>query len=221
MRAVELTGPGLSRLRCRPGAHLVVHVPAAGGPVRRVYSIWRHDPRSASLVLRVALHDAGAPGCAWAHTVAAGDRVEVEPPRSKITLAEAAGFHLFVGDETGAVPLLAMRAALHRATRGAATVLGVFEAAGPDDEVPGADGVPPLPWVHRGSRPAVASPVLLRAVRDLELPGGGGVAYVAGESETCRLVQRHLIEVRGFARRAVLVQPQWAAGRPGFGAGRD
>ena len=217
LREIELAGPDLPRLRCRPGAHLVVHVPVGGGSARRVYSIWRHDPRSASLVLRVVLHEAGGPGCTWARGVTPGDRVSVEPPRSKLTLDETAGFHLFAGDETAAVPLLAMRATLHRD----ATVLGVFEAGGQDDEVPGMDAVPPLPWVHRGAASAVGSRVLLRAVQALELPSGPGAAYVAGESDTCRLLQRHLVEVRGFHRRAVHVQQQWAPGRPGFGAGPD
>ncbi len=214
MRQIELAGPDLARLRYRPGAHLVVHVPDGAGVARRVYSLWRHGP---SLAIRVALHDAGGPGCTWARAVTAGDRISVEPPRSKITLDERARFHLFAGDETGAVPLLAMRAAV----RGPAAVHGVFEAAGPDDEVPGADGVPPMSWVHRGKTSAVASRVLLAAVQALELPPGAGAAYVAGESATCRLVQRHLVEQRGWSPRAVHVQQQWAPGRPGFGAGRD
>ncbi|WP_432991469.1 siderophore-interacting protein [Dactylosporangium sp. CA-233914] len=217
MRQIDLAGPDVPRLRCRPGAHVVVRVPTGGGEARRVYSIWRHDPRDSALSLRIALHDAGGPGCVWARAVAPGDRVTLEAPRSKITLDESAAFHLFAGDETGAVPLLAMRAALHRDR----PVLGVFEAPGPDEEMPGAEGVPPLPWVHRGRASAVASRVLLRAVQDLRLPTGTGTAYVAGESATCRLLQRVLIEQHGFARRAVLVQPQWTPGRPGFGAGGD
>jgi NADPH-dependent ferric siderophore reductase len=219
MREIELVGPDVPRLRLRPGAHLVARLPDGGA--RRVYSIWRHDPRASLLVLRVALHDAGGPGCTWARTVAPDDRLTVEPPRTKITVDPSATFHLFAGDETGAVPLLAMRAALHRATGGAADIHGVFEAAGPADEVPDVDGLPPLPWVHRGSSPAVASRVLLRAVQDLDLPPTGGAAYLAGESDTCRLLQRHLVEQRGWNRHAIRVQPQWAPNRPGFGAGRD
>ncbi|GAA3262112.1 siderophore-interacting protein [Dactylosporangium siamense] len=218
MRQIDLIGPDVPRLRCRPGAHVVVRVPAGNGEARRVYSIWRHDPASSALSLRLALHDAGGPGCDWARTAAPDDRVTLEPPRSKITLDDSAAYHLFIGDETAAVPLLAMRAALPRTT---ATAIGVFEAPGPADEMPGPDGVPPLPWVHRGRASAVASPVLLQAVRELALPAGAGAAYVAGESDTCRLVQRLLIEQRGFARKAVRVQPHWAPGRPGFGAGGD
>jgi NADPH-dependent ferric siderophore reductase len=215
MRQIDLVGPDFARLRVRPGAHVVVRVPVAGGHVRRVYSIWHPAPGTATLAIRVALHPAGGPGCVWACSVAAGDRVVVEPPRSKITLDEAAAYHLFVGDETAAVPLLTMRAAV----RGPA--YGVFESAGPGDEVPGVAGVPPLPWVHRGTAPAVASRTLLRAAQDLELPAGAGAAYVAGESDTCRLVHRHLVEQRGWPRRSVHLQPHWAAGRPGFGAGGD
>jgi hypothetical protein len=127
----------------------------------------------------------------------------------------------FVGPDFLAVPLLPMRAAAHRSPRGGTPVFGIFEAAGPGDEVPGVDGVPSLPWVHRGSAPATASRILLRAVQELELPARAGAAYVAGESDTCRLVQRHLVEQRGWARRSVHVQPHWAAGWPGFGAGGE
>jgi len=220
LREIELTGPEVARLRSRPGAHLVVRVPAGDGYARRVYSIWTHDPRTSALTIRVALHDADGPGCRWARGVVPGERVTVEPPRSKITIDETASFHVFAGDETGAVPLLAMRAALHR-NAAPPSVFGVFEAATAAGEMPGPAGVPPLPWVHRGHAPATASRVLLRAVQGLELPAGTGAAYVAGESDTCRLIQRHLVEQRGWPRRAVHVQPQWVAGRPGFGAGAD
>ena len=204
VRQIELVGPDLPRLHPRPGAHLVVRVPD-----RRVYSIWSH--RGSALTIRVVRHDAGGPGCAWAGAVEPGDRVTVEPPRSKISIDPTAAFHLFAGEETGAVPLLAMRAAVPPGV----PVFGVFE--GP--EMPGPAGVPPLPWVGRGSAPATASRVLLRAVQALELPPGPGAAYVAGESDTCRLLQRHLVEQRHWPRRSVHLQPQWVAGRPGFGAG--
>jgi NADPH-dependent ferric siderophore reductase len=65
----------------------------------------------------------------------------------------------------------------------------------------------------------VASRVLLDAVRQLQLPSGAGTAYIAAESQTCRLVQQHLISERGWNRTAIKTQPQWAPGRPGFGAG--
>ncbi|MEV4351978.1 siderophore-interacting protein [Actinoplanes sp. NPDC049596] len=167
------------------------------------------------MVLRVALHDLGTPGCAWALKSTPGDRLTLEPPRTKITIDPTARHHLFLGDETGAVPLLAMYAALPRT----AVAHGVFEAATPADEVP--LPAPTFRWVHRGQASAVASRIFLRAVQDLELPPAPGAAYIAGESDTCRLLQRHLIEQRGWPRRAVHPQPQWSPNHPGFGAGRD
>jgi NADPH-dependent ferric siderophore reductase len=223
MREIRLKAPGLARWRCPPGAHVVVWVPTTAGPARRVYSIWSWSPQHPSVTIRVAIHGAVAPGCAWALAVRPGDEVRIEPPRSKISIEPAAAFHLFAGDETAAVPLLAMQAAIHRSggTGPRPLVLGVFEAPTAAAEVPGGSEVPALPWVHRGRASAVASPVLLRAFRELDLPAGTGTAYLAGESTTCRLLQRYLIETRGWPRRSVKVQPHWAPGRPGFGAGPD
>jgi len=220
VREIRLRGPALAGWRCPPGAHVVVHVPTDAGPVRRVYSVWHGDPRSALVCLRLAVHAAGGPGTAWAQHAAPGDAVDVEPPRSKIGLAVGAAYHVFVGDETGAVPLLAMSAAVHRSVGPAAVpVIGVLETPTAASEMPGVPGVPPLPWVHRGRASAVTSPVLVRALRELRLPPGVGAAYLAGEAGTCRLLARHLVETRGWPRSAVKVQPQWAPGKPGFGAG--
>jgi hypothetical protein len=97
----------------------------------------------------------------------------------------------------------------------------VFEASGPGGEVPGMPGTDPPQWVYRGTASPVGSRVLLAAVRHLSLPPGHGTAYLAGESSTCRLLARHLIEERGWPRRSVKVQQQWAPDRPGFGAGPD
>ena len=221
MREIWLRGPALAGWRCSPGAHVVVRLEAGGVPARRVYSLWQLRPDQALAVLRVLVHDGDAPGCVWARTVRPGDLVGVERPRSKITVDPAAGFHLFAGDETAAVPLLAMRAAV---AHGAAAVrrppvIGVFEAAEAGGEVPGVPGVEPPRWVHRGAASPVGSRVLLDAVRQVGLPPGHGTAYLAGESGTSRLLARHLIEERGWPRRAVRVQQQWAPGRPGFRSG--
>lgn len=213
LREIRLQGRVLASVRFAPGSHVVVRTPA-----RRVYSVWVHRPDLEVVALRVAVHDGSSPGCVWAAGAKAGDPVVIEPPRTKMALAGAAAYHLFAGEETGAVPLLALRAALHR-SHPAAPALGVLEAAGPAGEMGGHRGVPPLPWVHRDGASAVASPVLLAAVRSLDLPAAPGVAYVAGESATCRLIQAHLTQDRGWPRGSVKTQPQWAPGRPGFGAG--
>jgi NADPH-dependent ferric siderophore reductase len=224
MREIWLRAPALATWRCSPGAHVVVRVPVGATHARRVYSLWTLRADLAAVALRVLTHDDAAPGCVWARTVRPGDQISIERPRSKITIDTPADFHLFAGDETASVPLLAMHAAIARGTATGTSrppAIGVFEASGAAGEVPGMPGVEPPGWIHRGSASPVGSRVLLAALRDLRLPRGRGTAYLAGESSTCQLLARHLVEERGWLRRSVKLQPHWAPGRPGFGAGPD
>ncbi|MER5307681.1 siderophore-interacting protein [Streptomyces sp. NPDC002773] len=200
-------------MRSKPGAHLPLEVPDADGvPRLRTYSVWAHDPSRATLTLRIALHRPGGPGSRWAGSVAAGDRTRVGTPRNRITLDPKARHHVFIGEETGAVPLLTMLAALPAG----AAAHGVLETTGPEGEFSAPYGPRGIPWVHRGRASAVGSRVLLEAVRRLELPPGPGVAYVAGEATTCRAVVRHLCGVRAWPRYAVRTQVHWAADRTGI-----
>jgi NADPH-dependent ferric siderophore reductase len=42
------------------------------------------------------------------------------------------------------------------------------------------------------------------------------VAYLAGEARTIQAVRRHLVEDRGWDRRAVVTHPFWTPGRRGL-----
>ena len=91
MRQIDLVGPDVPRLRCRPGAHVVVRLPTGTGEARRVYSIWRHDPARSALSLRLALHDAGGPGGFVALSVGkieADLSSEVIDPPASVAVAE-------------------------------------------------------------------------------------------------------------------------------------
>jgi NADPH-dependent ferric siderophore reductase len=163
----------------------------------------------------VAANPAGGPGSDWAATAPTGQRLRIGLPHNHLRLVPQAPYHLFLGEETGAVPLLSMLLAL------APTVptFGVLETTGPASElpIPAGSGVS---WVHRGRASAVNSPVLLRALAGLDLPAGPGVAYLAGEAATCRAALRHLLRDRGWPRGAIAVQTQWAADRTGMSVPR-
>jgi NADPH-dependent ferric siderophore reductase len=213
MREIRLCGPALAMLPSKPGAHLPVEIPVAGQRSElRTYSVWSHTPADASLTLRVALHHPGGPGSRWASTVSTGERLRVGVPRNHITLEPTAPYHLFVGEETGAVPLLTMLAALPAS----AETHGVLETTESDAELSPPVGARTLHWVYRGRASAADSLVLLQAVRRLTLPPGPGIAYVAGESGTCRAVLRHLLSERGWPRRAVRLQSHWTPGKCGL-----
>ncbi|MDJ0462542.1 siderophore-interacting protein [Streptomyces sp. H27-C3] len=213
MRELTLTGPALAVLRGKPGAHLPVEVQDVEGvPRLRTYSVWARSPSRATLTLRIALHRPGGPGSWWASSVVTGARTRVGVPRNRITLEPRARYHVFIGEETGAVPLLTMLAALPAGV----AACGVLETTGPDGEFSAPHGPRSLPWVHRGRASAVGSRLLLESVRRLELPPEPGVAYVAGEATTCRAVVRHLCGERGWPRYAVRTQIHWTAGKSGI-----
>jgi NADPH-dependent ferric siderophore reductase len=208
MCEIRLRGPAFGMVASKPAAHVPVEI-APG--VLRTYSVWAHDRATAALTLRVVAHDPGGPGSRWAADVPVGTRLRIGLPRNRTTLDPDARYHVFVGEETGAVPLLTMLAALPAT----ASTFGVLETTEQANELSIPD-CRAVGWVHRGRASAVNSPVLLRAVRGLDLPAAPGVAYVAGESGTCRAVQRHLLHERGWPRHAVRVQTHWTPGKAGL-----
>ena len=161
------------------------------------------------------LHPQGGPGTVWARNAEVGDEIAIGMPASKITLDQRAGYHVFLGDENGAVPLLAMRAGLAPEV----AVYGAFQAFDHRFRVPAPAGVAALPWVEQPHPSGRTTFAALDAARALELPPGAGCAYVAGEANLCKAVFRHFVEERRWPRAAVKTQPQWAAGRTGFGVG--
>jgi NADPH-dependent ferric siderophore reductase len=212
MREIRLRGPAFGVVSSKPAAHVPVEIAIDGGaPALRTYSVWAHDPATASLTLRVVAHTPGGPGSRWASKVTPGERLRIGLPRNRITLHPEAPYHVFVGEETGAIPLLTMVAALPES----ATTTGILETTEQANELP----IPShskISWIHRGKASAANSATLLRAVRQLELPPKPGVAYVAGETATCSAIMRHLLHDRGWPRNAVRIQTHWTPGKPGL-----
>jgi NADPH-dependent ferric siderophore reductase len=223
MRRIRLAGPDLADLAPRPGQQVRVNVgdqlswqAVRGGPSRlrdgrRTYSVWSYDP-TGLLDLCVLGHDGGGPGTRWAAAVRPGTQVRLSKPEGRFVLREDAPYHLFAGEETAAVALIAMA----RALPATATVHGVLETDTAADELPQQGAHHLFPFVHRSGRPAADSDVLVDAVRALTLPGKPGVAYLAGEARTCQRIRAHLVRERGWPRRSVLVKPFWTPGRRGM-----
>lgn len=132
-----------------------------------------------------------------------GEPVTLTRPQGRLALREAAPYHLFFGDEAASVAC----GAKLRAQPGGVPVHGVIGLEDPADRLPLPRG-DELNWVARGN--------LLTALRDLALPDGPGAAYLAGEAPTFQIARQHLVDERGWPRRAVLVKPLWALGRRGL-----
>jgi NADPH-dependent ferric siderophore reductase len=215
MRRIRITGERLRTLTWLPGQQVRVHVSPPRQWLRRpwdalrTYSIWRHDPARGSLELCVLDHGHG-PGAEWSRRARPGQEVGLSKPEGKLTLRDSPR-HLFIGEETAAVPFSAMLAALPPEAR----VDGVLETDGPDGEVPLPDGRA-LPWVHRGAASGAGSATLLDAARALDVGAESCTAYIAGEARTCQAVRQHLLRDRAWPRDRIVVKPFWTPGRRGM-----
>jgi NADPH-dependent ferric siderophore reductase len=215
MTRIRLDTAGLAITGWIPGQQVRVAVGDSPGPKNpkdwifgqmRTYSIWDRTP--GWLDLAVLDHGDG-PGAQWARQVRPGQLVAFTKPQGTL-VARPSGSHLFIGEETAAVAF----GAILRALPASQHALTVIEASEPGDQLP----IPgDVRWHYRHGRSAASSASLLRAVRDTDLPGPGtGTAYLAGEARTIQALRNHLIQDRGWPRRAIITKPFWTPGKKGM-----
>jgi NADPH-dependent ferric siderophore reductase len=186
---------------------------ASGGPVWpagearpaiRTYTVRRFDPAAGELDVDFVLHEGHGPAAAWARDAQPGCWVGVSEPGGRYEPDPDADFHLVIGDET-ALPAVAT---VLEALPGGVPALVFLEVVDADEEqeLPGTADVR---WVHRDKRPPGVP--LAEAVRAAELPAGRGQAWLSGESLCVRDLRKHLLDKRGFDRRAVYATGYWRA----------
>jgi NADPH-dependent ferric siderophore reductase len=209
MQRLVLTAPELAGLRYQPGQDMMLMVAVDGDrPVRRRYTIRALDPARRLLTLDVVRH-AGGPGERWVAAARPGDRIEGIGPRGKIFLAEAADWHLFIGDDSALPAYLTMAGALPTGAR-ALVILEVPGPGGEQDLVTAADAE--VTWLHRDGRPAGDPAALVAAAAAVALPPGRGHAYLAGEA-TVVLRLRETLAARGLAPEQISPKAYWGRGR--------
>jgi NADPH-dependent ferric siderophore reductase len=210
-RHLRLTGPDLAQFSYAPGQDLMVLVDTSGGRIiRRRYTIRRFDRAALLLDLHAVVHTDG-PGARWAQGLRPGDVVEAIGPRGKITLAEGASWHLFIGDDVAVPAMAAMVEALPAGSR--AIVLAEVADAAEEQPVAAPAGVElRWTWLHRGVRAAHDASALLAQVQAGDWPGEAGHAYVAGEAGAVASLRAALLE-RGFTPESVDAKAYWGRGR--------
>jgi NADPH-dependent ferric siderophore reductase len=211
MRRIRIGGEGLARLEWTPGQHVRLLIGDGGGllgGVLRTYSVWWHDPTWEALDLIGHDHGGDSPGASWVRNAAPGQEVSFTRPEGSFVVKEAP-YHVFAGEETASVAFGAML----RALPADAAVYGAVEAGGPGEHL---DLPRKLVQVCRDGASAAGSRVLVDAVRELDLPDGPGVAYLAGEARTIQAVRAHLVGERGWERGDVRTKPFWTPGRRGL-----
>ncbi|WP_197093956.1 siderophore-interacting protein [Nonomuraea sp. SBT364] len=209
MRRIRLAGDALRVLDWLPGQHVRVRV---GNLLSlrgfrdslRTYSVWDYDPRG-RLDLCVLEHPEAGPGVRWAREAVPGATTAVMRPEGRLIVRRDAPYHLFAGDETASVAFGAMLRGLGGPVRGAVLTSG--------DRLP-LPRAGELAWPLRDG--GTDADALVRAVRELDLPGAPGAAYVAGEARACQAVRAHLVRERGWPRDAIRLKAFWAPGKRGL-----
>lgn len=173
----------------------------------RDYTPRRYD--ADALVLDFALHDAG-PATDWAAQATPGQQLAVGGPRGSFVIPDDFDWYLFIGDET-ALPAIGRR--LEELRSGVKAIV-IAAVTGPEEEqrFESRADVETV-WVRRPLSQAENPAPLLDAVRKLTLPRtGDGYAWAAGESQTAKLLRRHLIDERGLEKAWVKAAGYWRRG---------
>jgi NADPH-dependent ferric siderophore reductase len=180
----------------------------------RSYTIREHRPETAELDIDFALHGTGGgPASRWASGAEVGSPVVFLGP----VVADNGGVDFRPPADTDWVLLTADETALPAVEAILSWVparMGVrvwIEVAGPDD----IRGLPTraraeITWLVRETSSRTGA--TLAALRRAQLPSGTPYVWLAGESAEVRVLRRHLVNERGFARDAVVFTGYWRRG---------
>jgi NADPH-dependent ferric siderophore reductase len=175
----------------------------------RDYTPRHYDAAKDELIIEFALHDAG-PATTWAEHAKPGEQLAVGGPRGSFVVPDDFDWYLFIGDET-ALPAIGRRLEELRAGTRAIVVAAI---TGPEERqtFKSRANVETI-WVERPLSRAEDPAPLLDAVRALTLPkNGDGYAWAAGESQTAKLLRRHLLDERGLDKAFVKAAGYWKRG---------
>ncbi|MFJ2647417.1 siderophore-interacting protein [Streptomyces sp. NPDC087420] len=201
-------------------------IPEAERPWARSYTIRSHDPSRGTICVDFVLHgdggdgdgteggSGGGPGEAgpatrWARSAAPGDVLGMFGPSAYFATPLPLGtadWMLLAGDESALPAIGTIVEALPAGAR-AVVFVEVVDAA--EEQRFETAGDVTAHWPHRGRAPSGPRGPLVRAVRDAVFPEGSVHGWLGGEAGAVRALRRHLVEERGFDRRAVDFTGYW------------
>lgn len=207
----EVVLHGDPRLAGVPGNDVMVRVRHNGHHVRRRYTVRSVDYDNHRFSIWVSTDHDGA-GSAWAQSATAGEALDVIGPRGKITLAESADWHLFIGDVSGLAAFYRLAQSIE--TPGRAVFIVEIDQ---DDDALTADfdeglGVTGI-FVDRRDRSRNDPAGLLSGLSAFAFPPEQGHAYVLGEFSVVRALRAALGD-RGLRDEDISHKAYWRLGRP-------
>lgn len=178
-------------------------------PVMRDYTPKRFDPLAGELDIDFFLNDGGGVASAWAAQAAPGQALGVAGPRGSHVVPLVFDWYLLVGDET-ALPAILRR--LEEFPEGTPVVVVAIVATEAEIQPVPVWAGESVTWITLPPEKRAGGAVLVETLRRMAFPRGEGFAWVAGEVEEARLVYRHLLQERAFARERIHVSGHWKRG---------
>jgi len=179
--------------------------PSPDEPVRRDYTPRRFDAARRELTIEFALHGDG-PAADWARQAQVGQRAVIGGPRGSMIIPVDYDWHLLVGDDS-ALPAISRRLEELPAGTRAIVIAQAAEPAG-QRELASAATVQ-AQWVDSGQ-------AMVQALRELQLPGGEGYAWCAGEAAVMAQLRNVLLAEKRHPKEAMKVAVYWKPGASDF-----
>lgn len=179
--------------------------PSPDEPVRRDYTPRRFDAARRELTIEFALHGDG-PAADWARQAQVGQRAVIGGPRGSMIIPVDYDWHLLVGDDS-ALPAISRRLEELPAGTRAIVIAQAAEPAG-QRELASAATVQ-AQWVDSGQ-------ATVQALRELQLPGGEGYAWCAGEAAVMAQLRNVLLAEKRHPKEAMKVAVYWKPGASDF-----
>lgn len=186
-------------------------------PLLRDYTPRRFDPARGELTIDFVVHGEG-PASGWAAGAERGAVLGQGGPRGSLSVSTDFDWYLLAGDES-ALPSIGRR--LEELPPSARAIV-IAEVADASEELSlDTRAQLDLRWIHRDGAAPGATDLLERAIRDLDLPGGDGFAWVAAEADTVRPLRVHLREERGLPKAWTRITGYWKHGTADHHDGPD
>lgn len=206
MIRLRLTGADLRMWAStgRPDEYCQVFVPAAGGPVTRLYTVRRHDAVTGSVDIDVVDHRGGV-AAHWARRAGPGDRLAIGPAAAGDGPGpDRTRLHL-IGDATA---LPAIGRTVEELGAGVTVLVTVAVKDRAEEQTWRTAADTRVTWTHVPDLRDVPA-ALLGAVRALPTLGPTDHVWMAGEASAARAARRYLRHDRGLSGPSFLAMGYW------------
>jgi NADPH-dependent ferric siderophore reductase len=217
MRRIRFTSPALADFEsAAPDDHIKLFFPEAAGtddgkPCMRDFTPRAFDPKTGTLTIDFALHEAG-PATSWAAAAEVGQILEIAGPRGSTVVPDDFDWYLLIGDET-ALPAIGRRVEQLRPGVPVTTVVVVEDSAEIQTFETPADWS--AIWVFRDANGVDDAARLRQALAGVELPPGDGFLWIAAEAAAARDLRAYMLEIRGHPRFWARAAGYWKRGEAG------